>query len=173
MLQAQIERIEQGLARVKSRLPATQVEEILLTRLIVMLGREYSALFDRLLRPRGLTEPDFRVLAMIFSHADGTAFPSDLCSTMAQSPANITRITDILVERDLITRESSESDRRRMVLRITPRGAALLHECLPLTSELARRVFSCLSRAEIHSVTEQLKRVAISLEAQSDALGTA
>ncbi|MBS0612107.1 MAG: MarR family transcriptional regulator [Proteobacteria bacterium] len=177
MVQTQIDRVEQGLARVKSRLPATPVEEILLSRLIVVLGREYSALFDRLLRPRGLTEPDFRVLTMIFSHADGTAFPSDLCSSMAQSPANITRITDILVERDLITRESSESDRRRMVLRITPRGAALLHECLPQTSELAKRVFSCLSRAEIRSVIEQLKRVAVSLDdqaldTQADARGT-
>lgn len=171
MVQAQIDRMEQGLARVKARLPSMPSEEILLSRLIVMLGREYSTLFDRVLRPHGLTEADFRVLATIFSHEDGTAFPSDLCSAMAQSPANITRIADLLVERDLITRASSESDRRRMVLRVTARGAALLHACLPLTSDLARLAFSSLSRAEIRSLTAQLKRVAVSLDAQVDALG--
>ena len=167
MVRAQIDGMQAGITRVKTRLPAFPAEQILLSRLIVVLGREYSAHHDRLLRPRGLTEADFRVLAALFSR-DGEAFPSDLCISMAQSPANITRIADALVERGLITRVSSETDRRRMVLRITERGTALLHECLPFTAELARGMFACLSAEEIRAMTAQLIRVAGSLDATAE-----
>jgi len=168
-MQPQIERLEQGMDLIRSRFPAAPVEQILLFRLIVILGREYSALFDRVLRPRGMNETDFRVLAMIFVQPDGMAHPGDICAGVAQSPANMTRITDNLVARDLITRVPSESDRRRMVLRITPRGERLLEECLPLTSDLVRRAFSSLSEEDIREVIERLKKVAASLEAQCDA----
>lgn len=164
MVKSQIDRMEEGLARVKRRLPELPAEEILLSRLIVLLGREYSAHYDRVLRPRGLTEADFRVLAALFSQADGAAHPSDLCASMAQSPANITRIADALLERGLITRAASVEDRRRMVLQITPRGTELLHECLPCTAGLARSAFAVLSREEIRQLTGQLRRVAEALE---------
>lgn len=152
----------------KSRFPAAPVEQILLFRLIVVLGREYAALFDRVLRPRGLNETDFRVLAMIHVQPDGMAHPGDLCAGVAQSPANMTRIADNLVERDLITRVPSESDRRRMVLRITPRGERLLQECFPLTSQLVKRAFSPLSEGDIRNVIGLLKKVAVSLEENCD-----
>jgi MarR family transcriptional regulator, negative regulator of the multidrug operon emrRAB len=172
MVKSQIDRMEEGLGRVKQRLPELPAEEILLSRLIVLLGREYSAHYDRLLRPRGLTEADFRVLAALFSQADGTAHPSDLCASMAQSPANITRIADALYERGLITRAASDQDRRRMVLQITPRGSELLHECLPCTAGLARGAFAVLSREEIGQMTSLLRRVAEALD-RSDAGSTA
>jgi MarR family transcriptional repressor of emrRAB len=165
MLKAQIERVESGLQRVKVHLPALPIDEILLSRLIVILGRDISAAYDRLLRPHGLTEADFRVLAALFAQVDGSASPSDLCASNAHSPANMTRISDALVERGLITRVMSEQDRRRMVLQITPKGTALLHEFLPMTSGLARAACACLSQEEMRHVTAQLKRMAGALDA--------
>ncbi len=165
MLKSQIERVELGLQRVKAHLPALPIEEILLSRLIVILGRHISATYDRLLRPHGLTESDFRVLAALFSQVDGRASPGDLCASIAHSPANMTRISDALVERGLITRVSSEQDRRRMVLQITPKGTALLHEFLPVTSGLARAACACLSQEEMRHVTAQLKRMAGAFDA--------
>ena len=165
MLKSQIERVESGLQRVKAQLPALPIDEILLNRLIVIIGRYISATYDRLLRPHGLTEADFRVLAALFSHADGSASPSDLCASIAHSPANMTRISDALVERGLITRVLSEQDRRRMVLQITAKGTTLLHEFLPVTSGLARAACACLSSEEMRHVTAQLKRMAGALDA--------
>lgn len=165
MLKSQIERVESGLQRVKAHLPGLPIDEILLSRLIVVLGRHISAAYDRLLRPHGLTEADFRVLAALFSQVDGSASPSDLCATIAHSPANMTRVSDALVERGLITRVSSEQDRRRMVLQITAKGTALLHEFLPVTWGLARDACACLSHEEVRHVTAQLKRMAGALDA--------
>ena len=165
MLTLQIERVESALQRVKARLPPLPVDEILLSRLIVIIGRDISATYDRLLRPHGITEADFRVLATLFAQADGSASPSDLCASNAHSPANMTRISDTLVDKGLITRVMSEQDRRRMVLQITARGTALLHELLPATSGLARAACAGLSSDEKGAVTAQLKRMASALDA--------
>jgi MarR family transcriptional repressor of emrRAB len=163
-LPSQVDRIEAGLKRVATRFPDLPVPEFLLSRLIVFLGRDLAAIHDQLLHPRGLSESDFRVLMALFSQDDGSAFPSELCARMAQSPANITRISDALVERGLITRSSSEQDRRRMILRITPQGEQLLHEFLPSMFAVVRKCFADLSDAEIKSITGLLKRVAATVQ---------
>jgi len=84
----------------------------------------------------GLAEAEFRVLTTLFSQPDGVAHPGDLCSRADQSPANMSRICDALVGRDLITRVLSDQDRRRMVLRITEQGEELVRELLPKCSSL-------------------------------------
>jgi DNA-binding MarR family transcriptional regulator len=77
----------------------------------------------QMIRPFGLAEAGFRVLTTLFSQPDGAAHPSDLWARAEQSPANMSRISDALVSRELITRVFSVRDRRRMVLRITINAA--------------------------------------------------
>jgi len=163
-MSSQIDRIEAGLKRVATHFPHFPVPEFLLSRLIVMLGRDLAAVHDQLLHPQGLSEPDFKVLMVLFSQNNGSAFPSELCAGIAQSPANITRISDGLVERGLITRSLSEQDRRRMVLKITPQGERLLHEFLPSMFVVVRRCFAGLSDEDIQAITALLKRIAATAE---------
>jgi MarR family transcriptional repressor of emrRAB len=101
---SQIEMLEANLSRLRARMPELPMSSVLLSRLIVQLGREMAALLDQQIRPFGLAEPEFRVLTTLFSQPDGVAHPSDLCARAAQSPANMSRICDALVGRDLITR---------------------------------------------------------------------
>jgi MarR family transcriptional regulator, negative regulator of the multidrug operon emrRAB len=164
---SQIDRIESGLKRVAAHFPDFPVAQFLLSRLIVMLGRDLAAVHDRLLHPQGLSEPDFKVLMVLFSQENGSAYPSELCARLAQSPANITRISDALVERGLITRSLSEQDRRRMVLKITPQGERLLHEFLPSMFLMVRQCFAGLSDEDIGSITSLLRQIAATMENQS------
>ena len=167
-----IDRIEAGMKLVATRFPDMPIPEFLLSRLVIFLGRDLAGIHDELLHPRGLSEPDFRVLMVLFSQDTGSAFPSELCSRMAQSPANITRISDGLVTRGLITRSLSEQDRRRMVLQITPQGVALLHEFLPSMFCAVRQSFAALSEAELASVTSLLKRVLATVESRGPKEGS-
>jgi MarR family transcriptional repressor of emrRAB len=159
-----IDRIEAGIKRVATRFPDLPVPEFLLSRLIVMLGRDLAAIHDRLLHPQGLSEADFKILMILFSQDDGSAFPSELCARIAQSPANITRIGDGLAERGLITRSSSEHDRRRMILTITPQGVRLLHEFLPSMFAVVRQCFAGLPPERMREMTEHLKAVVVTVE---------
>src|ERR1700704_1990342 len=129
---SQIDKLETNLRALSARMPDLPFNEILLCRLMLHLGREMAAEFEQQIRPFGLAEAEFRVLTTLFSQPEGVAHPSDLCARAAQSPANMSRICDALVSRDLITRVLSSHDRRRMVLRITDQGEELVRRLLPV-----------------------------------------
>src|SRR3979490_2206034 len=128
---SQFELMEENLQNLKQRMPDLPVSGILLCRLLLHIGREMATSFEQQIRPFGLAEAEFRVLTTLFSQPDGVAHPSDLCARASQSPANMSRISDALVSRDLITRVLSVHDRRRMVLRITEQGEELVRQLLP------------------------------------------
>src|ERR1700721_884278 len=128
---AQFDKLEANLQGLGLRIPDLPFTEILLCRLLVQMGREMAVSFEQRIRPFGLAEAEFRVLTTLFSQPDGVAHPSDLCARAGQSPANMPRISDALVSRDLISRVLSVHDRRRMVLRITEQGEELVRQLLP------------------------------------------
>src|SRR3974390_2700027 len=127
----QFELMEENLRNLGERVPNLPSSGILLCRLLLHVAREMSAMFEQQIRPFGLAEPEFRVLTTLFSQPGGIAHPSDLCVRASQSPANMSRISDALVSRGLITRDLSVQDRRRMVLRITAEGEKLVQRLLP------------------------------------------
>src|SRR3984893_15871879 len=145
---SQFEMLEENLEGLSARVPDLPITGILLCRLILHLGRQMSAMFEQQIRPFGLAEADFRVLTTLFSQPDGVAHPSDLCARAAQSPANMSRISDALVSRDLITRVPSGQDRRRMVLRITEQGEDLVRRLLPKLFVPLRGLWADFSESE-------------------------
>jgi MarR family transcriptional repressor of emrRAB len=164
MAHPRIELVEASLAQLTARLPDTPVDSVLLSRLILFLGRDLATMLDSHIRPVGLAEAEFRVLTALFSQADGVAHPSDLCALAAQSPANMSRISDALVSRDLITRVLSEQDRRRMVLRITEKGEELVRFLLPTLFSALRDMLVDFSAAEQKDLIGQLKRLVSKLD---------
>src|ERR1700730_5661332 len=99
-----LELLEANLKALSVRMPEVPITSILLCRILLHLGREMGALFEQKIRPHGLTEAEFRVLTTLYSHPNGVAHPGDLCARASQSPANMSRISDALVDRHLITR---------------------------------------------------------------------
>jgi MarR family transcriptional regulator, negative regulator of the multidrug operon emrRAB len=154
-----LETLEASLERLRARVPKVSVRRLLLSRLLIEAGRGISTLLERQVRPFGLTEAEFRVLSVLFSQPDGVAHPSELCARTGQSPANMSRISDALVERDLITRVLSAKDRRRMVLGITEKGNALVGELLPLLLGPIDSMFDGLSDADLDLLNHQIARV--------------
>jgi MarR family transcriptional regulator, negative regulator of the multidrug operon emrRAB len=160
----QIELMEANLQNLKQRMPDLPVSGILLCRLVLHIGREMAARFEQQMKPFGLAEAEFRVLTTLFSQPEGVAHPSDLCARTSQSPANMSRISDALVARGLITRVSSVHDRRRMVLRITEEGEEFVRQLLPKLHQPLRRMLRDFPEAEQRQLADQLKRLAAELD---------
>jgi DNA-binding MarR family transcriptional regulator len=160
----QLDLLEANLRALSARLPDVPFNEILLCRLLLRLGREMAAALEHRIRPFGLAEAEFRVLTTLFSQPDGVAHPSDLCARADQSPANMSRISDALVSRDLITRVLSVQDRRRIVLRITEQGEDLVRRLLPKLFVSLRGMFAEFSESEQRLLISQLKRLHANLE---------
>jgi MarR family transcriptional regulator, negative regulator of the multidrug operon emrRAB len=159
----QFDMLEANLEGLRARVPDLPTTEILLCRLILHLGREMSAMLDQQIRPFGLAEAEFRVLTTLFSQPDGVAHPGDLCVRALQSPANMSRISDALVNRDLITRMLSIHDRRRMVLRITEKGEELVRRLLPKLSAPLREMLMEFTEEEQRQMITRLKRLSLKL----------
>jgi MarR family transcriptional regulator, negative regulator of the multidrug operon emrRAB len=160
----QIELMEANLQNLKQRMPDLPVSGILLCRLVLHIGREMAARFEQQMKPFGLAEAEFRVLTTLCSQPEGVAHPSDLCARTSQSPANMSRISDALVARGLITRVSSVHDRRRMVLRITEEGEEFVRQLLPKLHLPLRRMLKDFPESEQRQLADQLKRLAAELD---------
>src|ERR1700733_11112325 len=160
---SQFELVEANLQNLKSRMPDLPASSILLCRLLLHIGREMASGFEQKIRPFGLAEAEFRVLTTLFSQPDGVAHPSDLCVRALQSPANMSRISDALVSRDLITRVLSVQDRRRMVLHITEQGEALVRELLPKLSGPLRGLLMEFPESEQQQLIARFKRLGMKL----------
>jgi MarR family transcriptional repressor of emrRAB len=162
--QSPLDKLEDNLRSMASRMPDLPFTEVLLCRLVMYAGREMAAGLEQMIRPFGLSEPEFRVLTTLFSQPDGVAHPSDLCSRASQSPANVSRISDALVSRDLITRVLSVHDRRRMVLRITEQGEELVRQLYPKMFQSLRETMSEFPQAEQRQMIAQLKRLCTQMD---------
>jgi len=163
----QIELVEANLQNLSARVPDIPVTGILMCRLLMHLGRELATMFEQQIRPFGLAEAEFRVLTTLFSQPEGVAHPSDLCARASQSPANVSRISDSLVSRGLITRVLSVHDRRRMVLRITEQGEEFVRHLLPKLFAPLRELLKDFPEEELRQLNAQLKRLGVELEQDS------
>ncbi|MEA3161160.1 MAG: MarR family transcriptional regulator, negative regulator of the multidrug operon emrRAB [Gammaproteobacteria bacterium] len=161
---SQFELIEANLQNLKARMPDLPASSILLCRLLLHVGREMAVMFEQQIRPFGLAEAEFRVLTTLFSQPNGVAHPSDLCVRASQSPANMSRISDALVSRGLITRVSSLHDRRRMVLRITEEGETFVRQLLPKLFAPLREMLKDFPETEQQQMTSLLKRLGVELD---------
>jgi len=144
-----------GIAR---RVPQLPLTELMICRVAVILGRDLNAGLDRVLRPEGLAEPEYRVLVALYAQG-GSACPRDLCAALAQSPANLTRICDTLVRRGLVTRSLDVKDRRRMQLTLRASGQRLLDKLIPAMSARVNEAFDGISAKEKKILLASLTRL--------------
>jgi MarR family transcriptional repressor of emrRAB len=163
----QFELVEANLHNLSGRVADVPATGILMCRLLMFVGRELATMFDHQIKPFGLVEAEFRVLTTLFSQPDGVAHPSDLCVRASQSAANMSRISDALVSRGLITRDLSVQDRRRMVLRITEQGEEFVRHLLPKLFAPLRELLKDFPDAEQRQLNAQLKRLGFELEHSS------
>jgi DNA-binding MarR family transcriptional regulator len=164
MALAQLESVETNLRKLGKRLPQLPIAESLILRAAMILGRDATALLDRLLRPAGLAEGEFRLLMSLLAH-DGNACAGDICAALGQSPANLTRIADSLVERGYVGRDPDVADRRRMLLTLLPEGERLLHQTLPGVSGEVAALFAGFTAAEKQQMLQFAQRLLASIDA--------
>jgi len=158
-----IEILEANLERLGGRFPEMPLAGVLLSRLLLYVGRGMSTLLDQEIRPFGLAEVEFRVLVTLFAQPDGVGHPSELCARTGQSPANMSRLSDALLRLGLITRVASVRDRRKLVLQITAQGEELVRRLVPTLYGPLKTMLEDFSDLEQRQLIEQLKRLSTKL----------
>ncbi|MBM3115749.1 MarR family transcriptional regulator [Jeongeupia naejangsanensis] len=155
--------VEQKIDRVCARVTAPDVpqtrQHVVLSHLIRHIQTAQAARSNAFLREYELNAVSFTALMMLFSSPECALNPSELADATGESRANVTRICDELVSKQLLTRTPNAEDRRRVDLRLALEGDELVQRFLPQMRDRVHNVFNVLSQDERDTLENLLKRV--------------
>jgi DNA-binding MarR family transcriptional regulator len=103
----------------------------------------------RLFEGYQLSGPQYNVLRILRGHGGAGVPTSVIAGEMVTRMPDITRLVDRLEQASLAERRRTPSDRRVVLVRITPRGLELLDRLDRPVLELHRRLLGHLSREEL------------------------
>lgn len=118
----------------------------------------------RLAKTSGLTAPQILLLQAIRKLEDASS--GRLATEVNLSQATVTNILDRLEKRELVLRERSTVDKRKVHVRLTSRGETVLRDApTPLQEQFARQ-FGDLQDWEQSMIVASLERVAHMMDAE-------
>lgn len=155
------QRVEQSHQRVTGE----SLGSVQVTLLIKHIAWRAQELLNEVVSEFGLNGPGYICMVMINSLPDRVANPSELCDWTGETRANMTRITDELVEKGWLRRVPNLEDRRRVDLSLTEQGLALIEQVMPRARQNNRDVFSVFSEEELALLEKLLLRLSQRLDA--------
>ena len=156
--------MNEGIERVSQIIPQMPAVEARLCRLMLMVGNSLEEELEFKLKPHKLNHSDFLTLMILYSRPDGSSTPGELCEFTTQGATNMTRITNALVKRGLITRGASAEDRRRVLIRITAAGKRFVQKMLPPMFPRVSAMFANFSDADKRNLSRLLGKLAHNLD---------
>ena len=142
---------------------AFKLEDHLFFYFSQILARRTRAINARL-RAYGLDYSRWRVLAVLQEHSGTTM--GQLADLTSVDRTTLTRTLGLMEEARLVARQERESDRRSLVISLTPKGQRIFARILPLTLAETDRALTGFTSAEIGALRDQLKRIADNLTAE-------
>jgi len=104
-----------------------------------------------------LTPPQFAALAML--HETGDTSQNQLGQLVAMDAATVKGVIDRLKARGFLTVEKDETDKRRLIVRITPEGDHAVRELVALAQEITQETLAPLSAREAETLLRLLNRI--------------
>ncbi|TNF19477.1 MAG: MarR family transcriptional regulator [Rhodobacteraceae bacterium] len=105
-------------------------------------------------REFGLSREEWRLLFLLAEEEEVTS--PDLARRTTLDKVQVTRASQRLEEKGLLTRKVAESDRRLRIYRCTDAGRALFAEALPRVEGRARRILGEMSRDDLEALVQGL-----------------
>jgi len=156
---------ERRIAVTCERYPAFPREPAMLVRLVKHLYKRIHANANGMLKPYGISHPEYDVLMMMYGTPDQALTPGEVAEAAGERSANVTRLTDQLCEKGLIARAADPVDRRKVILSLEPAGVALIERMLPDVCVLLDAELSGLGEAEQLRLEKLLKKMLEGMEA--------
>ena len=128
----------------------------------LVLMRVGSDLLDGLeayLGSKGMSQGKFSILMHLDRDPDVGISPSDLADRSGVTRATVTGLLDGLSREKLVSREDDTGDRRKAVVRLTPRGRKMLDTILPEYYRHVAELMGGLSDDEKALLVDLLGRV--------------
>ncbi|MFT5180425.1 MAG: DNA-binding MarR family transcriptional regulator [Alphaproteobacteria bacterium] len=154
---------------IKDPEPQLVLEQFLPYRLSILsntvsntIAREYRDLF-------GLSIPEWRVMAVLGRF--GPLSASEACDRTAMDKVTVSRAVARLIGQKLVKREADPQDRRRSILKLTPKGARTHQQIVPIARDRESQLAAALSdqeRQNLDGLLEKLQRRATEIAGQGE-----
>ncbi len=133
------------------------LERFLPYRLSVLTNTVSRAL-SRVYQDRfGLSIPQWRVMAALGRFPGLSA--NEVAEKTAMDKVTVSRAVSGMLDRDLLTRETDSTDRRRASLRLSPAGMAIYAEIVPVARDYEQRLAGVLSETEKEALDSLLDKL--------------
>jgi DNA-binding MarR family transcriptional regulator len=126
--------------------------------LLARLGQESMARFRKALRPLEMSAQQYVVLKQL--QAIGAASQATLAEALGIDYSNLATVTADLSDRGLIERYRHENDRRRYVIELSERGAAMVADADRAIAEGEEEMLSTLAGGDRERFWTLLRQVA-------------
>ena len=120
-----------------------------------MLAAEFAELF----REHGITQPQFNVLRILRGAGKAGATCRTIGDELLNRVPDVTRLIDRMESAGLVVRERSDTDRRVVRVRLTPKGRRLCDSLDEPVLDLHRRQLEHLSSSQVETLNRGLRRV--------------
>lgn len=115
---------------------------------------------ELLMAPYGVSFPVFRTLVYLMERPDG-APPSQIADDLMILRQTMTTIVDSLEKQSLAQRSAHPNDRRRIIVRLLPKGLALARTLYQIESDYTERIYRHFTRQELeeyYRLTRKMRR---------------
>lgn len=142
---------------------------VVATEAVMNTIRTADLLFDqigRLLRPLNVSATGGLVLGILRDH--GPMSPSALSDRLIVTRATVTGVLDSLEQLAFVRRSANPTDRRSLVVEITPAGLDVLQQLRTIVHRNEKVWLSGFSEPDLRSYIEQLHRIQDSVASVSE-----
>ena len=111
----------------------------------------------------GLSVNEWRVLVVLNEHRHVTA--KDVVQHSSMAKVNVSRGVSDLEKRKFVQRHDDPTDRRSVLLSLTPKGKKAMTELIPIVREVERQALNGLSEEEHETLVRLMEKVRLNAEA--------
>lgn len=120
-------------------------------------NRIISRIYEEAFRDVGISSPQFALLVAL--KISGGSSARELATSLGSDPSTVSRNTELMVRRGLISVETG-SDRRVRTYRLTDAGDELIQTCVPRWKKAQRTALRYLGRSRWREMKRTLDRFA-------------
>ena len=136
------------LKKFADRYPDADIDQILQFLTFLHVATDVSNGLDRYLASHDLLQGRWWVLILLMREDDHCASPSKLAEKAGVSRATMTGLIDSLQRDKLVSRSTSNKDRRQTLVRLTRAGQKKLDDVMPDYYRRLNQLMSALSKKE-------------------------
>jgi DNA-binding MarR family transcriptional regulator len=132
---------------------------------VFKLGRDLRTAIDRELAPYCITAQ--QAALMLVARLHGGRGPSNLADPLGTDTAGMTRLVDRLEAKGLVARHSSPTDRRSVLIELTPAGQALAPELIAAFKRAQEKLLDGMDESETEQFRATIRRLRDNLRASA------